>query len=82
MDDQSEKSEERALAEDLLIGAEKIAAFMATAVIGGDVDTGDVYYFRRSRKWPIGKLGKDLIASKAALTRHARKAAADYKDVA
>jgi hypothetical protein len=83
MDDQSEKSGGRDLADDLLFGAEKIAKFMAAAVIGGKVDADDVYYFRRSGKWPIGKLGKDLIASKAALARHARKAVADYKaDVA
>jgi hypothetical protein len=82
MDGQSEKSEERGLADDLLFGAGRIAEFMAAAVIGGEVDADDVYYFRRSGKWPIGKLGKDLIASKAALTRHARKAVADYKDLA
>jgi hypothetical protein len=79
VDDQSEKSDERALADDLLFGAEQIAAFMATALTGTNVGADDVYYFRRSGKWPIGKLGKDLIASKAALTRHARKAVADYK---
>jgi hypothetical protein len=51
------------LADDLLIGAEAIAAFL-----GVDVQT--VYSFRRTKKkLPIGKLGKNLIASKRKLER-------------
>jgi hypothetical protein len=63
--DQLEKSEET-LASDLLRGARRIGEF-----IGATED--QVYYLHRSRKWPIGKLGKDLIASKTRLASHARK---------
>jgi hypothetical protein len=71
MDDQSEKSGER-LADDLLRGAEKIAEFLGL--------TKEQLYYEARRKrdkkegaWPIGKDGKELIASKARLTRHAHK---------
>jgi hypothetical protein len=70
-EDQSEKSSER-LADDLLRGARRIGNFLG-------VTEDAVYYLRRSQKWPIAKMGKELIASKRQLTHHARKklAAAD-----
>jgi hypothetical protein len=54
------------LADDLLLGAKSIGDF-----IGRSED--QVYYLARVGKWPIGRLGKDLIASKAKLTSHANK---------
>jgi hypothetical protein len=57
---------EQTLANDLLRGARRIGKY-----IGATED--QVHYLYRSRKWPIGKLGKDLIASKAQLTKHANK---------
>jgi hypothetical protein len=54
------------LADDLLLGAKSIGEF-----IGASED--QVYYLARVGKWPIGRLGKDLIASKARLTSHAHK---------
>jgi hypothetical protein len=75
-DDQSEKSER--LGDDLLLGAERIAAFL-TELLGETTSTDDVYYGASGRskaRWPIGRLGKTLIASKRALVGHARKAAA------
>jgi len=54
------------LADDLLLGAKCIGDF-----IGRTSD--QVYYLARVGKWPIGRLGKDLIASKSKLTNHANK---------
>jgi hypothetical protein len=60
------------LADDLLVGAERIAAFMGRT-------TDEVYYEARRKRqnkpgaWPIGKDGRELIASKVRLTRHAHK---------
>lgn len=74
--DPSEKSDH--LADDLLPGAERIAAFL-TELLGEKVTVDDVYYFgseRSKAKWPIGRLGRGYIASKKTLTNHARKAAA------
>ena len=73
--DDPEKSD---LANDLLVGAERIAQFMSE-LLGEETSLDDVYYGASGRskvRWPIGRLGKNLIASKSALVRHARKAAA------
>jgi hypothetical protein len=65
--DESAKPNERP-ADDLIRGAEKIGAFI-----------GLTYYEARRKRenkpgaWPIGKDGKELIASRARLTRHAHK---------
>jgi hypothetical protein len=61
------------LAGDLLVGADKIRAFLI--FLGLPEDT-DVYYLKRAGRWPIGKTGGEggsLIASKRRLTRHAEK---------
>lgn len=54
------------LSADLLFGAEAIAAFVG-------VEPSQIYYIRKSKKLPIGKLGKILIASR----RRLKRAAAD-----
>jgi hypothetical protein len=61
MNEKTDEKPER-LGDDLLIGAEAIAAELG-------VDAHTVYYFHRKRKLPIGKLGKNLIASRRKLQR-------------
>ena len=53
------------LAEDLLVGAPAIAAELG-------VDVHAVYYIFKKRRLPIGKLGKNLIASRSGLRRAAK----------
>jgi hypothetical protein len=60
------------LAGDLLLGADAIAGFLSSLGFG-DVTPHNVYYLRRSNKMPISKFGKELLASKSKLLRHARK---------
>ena len=63
MSDQAEKSsDEEDVAADLLKGAAMIGAFLG-------VDTSEVYYLHKCKRYPIGKLGKILIASKRQLRR-------------
>ena len=50
------------LADDLLIGAPAIAAELGCS-------ERQVYYFVETKKLPIGKFGKNLIASRAKLRR-------------
>ena len=60
-------------AADLLVGREKIRAFLISL---GMPETIDVYWLKRAGHWPIGKTGGEggsLIASKRALTRYAQK---------
>jgi hypothetical protein len=68
---QHDEADER-LAGDLLVGAARIAEHISV-LIGEPVDEDDVYYFRRAGKWPIGKYGAELIASRKKLNRHAQK---------
>lgn len=56
-------------ADDVLIGAPAIENFLAEI---GYPDS-DAYYLRKVGRWPIGKYGKFLLATKSGLTRHARK---------
>jgi hypothetical protein len=53
-------------ADDLLVGARAIGDF-----IGRNED--EVYYLARTKKWPIGRDGVQLVASKKRLARHAQK---------
>jgi len=62
---------------DLLVGADAIRVFLAH--LGMPADT-DVYYLKRTGRWPIGstngggrKGGGKLIASKRRLIRHAEE---------
>ena len=50
------------LAEDLLIGASQIAEALG-------INENAVYHIYRTRRLPIGKLGRNLIASKSKLQR-------------
>lgn len=65
----SEQTPERiepaqSLADDLLIGAPKIAAELGVTVPA-------VYHLVRKKRLPIGQLGKNLIASRSKLRRAA-----------
>jgi hypothetical protein len=56
---------------DLLVGANRIKAFLVEL---GMPEHVDIYYLRRTGRWPIGKTGGEggnLIASKRRLIRHA-----------
>jgi hypothetical protein len=52
-----------------LHGAEEIEAYLAEI---GFPDQ-DAYYLRRVGRWPIGRYGKYLFATKSALDRRARQ---------
>jgi hypothetical protein len=67
--DDDDEPVERPAAGDLLIGADPIEGYLKTL----GVPNPDAYYLRRSGKWPIGKYGANLIASKRRLDRHAAK---------
>ena len=53
------------VADDLLLGANAIAEELG-------VDVNAVYYLSRMRRLPIGRLGKNLIASRRKLRRAAQ----------
>ena len=72
MDTNQHEEGDKRLAGDLLVGATRIAEHISV-LVGEPVDENDVYYFRRVQKWPIGKYGAELIASKTKLNRHAQK---------
>lgn len=65
----SEQSEEKPnserVADDVLRGAQAIGDELG-------VNPEDVYYLHKTQKYPIGKLGKTLIASRQQLRRHHR----------
>jgi hypothetical protein len=67
---QDEGDEHRA--GDLLVGAEEILRYLIfLGALPPDADVDDVYYMKRSRRWPIGNDGLKLIASKRRMHRHA-----------
>jgi hypothetical protein len=55
------------VANDMLRGAEQIRVFVKAK------NTDEIYYAARTKKLPIDKWGKELIASKRRLTNHLRK---------
>ena len=58
---------------DLLVGADAIRAYLVDLGMPEDID---VYYLRRTGRWPIGKtsgISGNLIASKRRLLRYADK---------
>ena len=74
---QHDEGDER-LAGDLLVGAAAIAAYLVYLGMK-DIDEDDVYYLKRTRRWPIGNMGGDsgpLISTKRRLARHTQKIAA------
>jgi hypothetical protein len=61
------------LAGDLLVGADAIRDYLIFLGMPADID---IYYLKRTGRWPIGKTSGDggsLIASKRRLARHADK---------
>lgn len=50
------------IADDLLIGAQAIAEFLG-------ITEAMVYHYARLKRLPVGKIGKNLIASKRKLQR-------------
>jgi hypothetical protein len=70
MDTTQQQDDERRIAGDVLIGATRIAEHISV-LVGEPVDEDDVYYFKRVKKWPIGKHGAELIASRKKLNKHA-----------
>ena len=69
LDDQSDNER---FAADLLRGAVAIAAYL-NELGETDVKPGNVYYIKKCQKYPIGRHGGELIASKRQLTKHAKK---------
>jgi hypothetical protein len=55
--------------DNVLIGAEAIEAHLASIGFPDE----DAYYLKKIGRWPIGKYGKFLIATRTGLDRHARK---------
>lgn len=54
------------LGDDLLSGANAIAEFLGT-------NAREVYLLAQTKRLPIGRLGRKLIASKRSLARHVEK---------
>lgn len=74
MDNNPEQSPQQERADDdFLKGAAAIAKYLCGN--GLSVTDSDVYYLAKARKLPIGKFGKNLIASKRQLSRNLRRAA-------
>jgi hypothetical protein len=72
---QQDDGDER-LAGDLLVGADAILNYLIFLGMPADTDVDDVYYLKRTGRWPIGNTAGDggkLIASKRRLARHAEK---------
>ena len=61
------------LPDDFLKGAAAIAEHLRRN--GLNVSDSDVYYLAKSKKLPIGKFGKNLLASKRRLSRDLKRAA-------
>jgi hypothetical protein len=59
---------------DILRGAREIADFLCGLGLEGTTET-DVYYLSRAQKVTIGRLGKELLASKKQLSRDLQRAA-------
>jgi hypothetical protein len=77
----TEQQKDEHLAGDLMVGGDPILRFLIDlGILPADASIDDLYYLRRTRRWPIGKetsgKGGKLIASKRRLARHAQKIAA------
>jgi hypothetical protein len=64
MDKEAARQADR-LADDLLNGAAEIAEFLGT-------NTREIYWLAKTRRLPIGRLGRKLIASRSQLRRAAK----------
>jgi hypothetical protein len=69
--DTNKPNEGDTTAGDLLVNAGPIAEYITS--LGVPVEKEEVYYLARAKKWPIGKYGAYLVASKTRLSRHAEK---------
>jgi hypothetical protein len=65
MDDQQAARQVDKVAEDLLAGGREIAAFLGT-------NLREVYHLHKTKRLPIGRPGRKLIASRRQLTRAAK----------
>ena len=65
MTDDQQAAQASRLADDLLNGANEIADFLGT-------NAREVYHLAATKRLPIGRLGRKLIASKNQLRRAAR----------
>ncbi|MFZ0065337.1 MAG: hypothetical protein WAK90_04130 [Pseudolabrys sp.] len=72
MDNTPHQQHER-IEDDLLRGAAAIAEHLRSE--GLNVTPTNVYYFAKAKKLPIGRWGKELIASKTRLSRELQRAA-------
>jgi hypothetical protein len=70
--DTTQHEDSETLRGDLLRGARRIAAHISI-LIDEPVEESKVYYWAKTKKWPIGKLGAELFASVKKLNRHAQK---------
>ena len=70
MENKSNPPSQERVGDDLIIGAKAIGAEMA-------MEPAEVYYAHRMKLLPIGKWGKQLIASRRKLRRKARALTAD-----
>ena len=76
-----QQQEDERLAGDLLVGADAILNYLISlGILPADADVDDVYYLKRTGRWPIGNTAGDdggkLIALKRRLARHVQKIAA------
>jgi hypothetical protein len=69
MDKEAAKPADR-LADDLLDGGAEIAGFLCE--LGLRANTREVYHLAKTKRLPIGRLGRKLIASRSGLRRAAK----------
>jgi hypothetical protein len=65
MDDQQAARQADQVADDLLSGGAEIARFLGRPV-------REIYHLHKTKRLPIGRLGRKLIASRRQLTRAAK----------
>ena len=65
MDDQQAVRQADQVADDLLSGGREIAQFLGRPV-------REIYHLHKTKRLPIGRLGRKLIASRRQLTRAAK----------
>jgi hypothetical protein len=67
MDNKEAAKQAERLADDLLDGGAEIADFLRE--LGLRANTREVYHLHKTRRLPIGRLGRKLIASRSQLRR-------------
>jgi hypothetical protein len=66
MSDDQQAAQQDRLGDDLLNGATEIANFLGT-------NAREVYHLAKTKRLPIGRLGRKLIASRSQLRRAAKQ---------